>query len=611
MTAQLPRGRLLPAELWRRRHRVITTLLWLHVPALALFAIGRGYDVPHTLLELVPVLSLALLASFPGCGRLLRSASAALGLVVCSSLLVHFWNGQIEGHFHFFVVVSLLILYQDWVPFLLAVGFVVVHHGLLGMISPESVFNHPSGVEHPWAWAAIHGAFMLAASAANVVSWRATEQLLRDPLTGLAGRVILFDRLRLALKRARRSERHAGVIFLDLDRFKLLNDSLGHSVGDKLLVATGERLRDAVRVEDTAVRFGGDEFVVICEDLADPDAAVGIAARLAEVLREPYWVDGRELVMTVSVGIAVGATDDRGAEDLIRDADAAMYRAKELGKDMCVVFDEAMRGRALMRLEGESDLRSALAQEQLRLHYQPEFALGTGRVRAVEALARWQHPTRGLIGPGDFIPTAEETGLIVPLGDWVLREACRQIARWNRMAGLSELVVRVNVSARQLDDDRLMATIEGALRDSGAEPGSLCLELTETAVMTDPERSLAILGRVRELGVGLALDDFGTGHSTMSYLRELHFDVLKVDRVFVRDLGGGRDDAILRTIVDLGHALDSEVTAEGVETEAQLEVVQALGCDTVQGFLLARPGPPADIARFAAAPAQDRVSALA
>ena len=307
--------------------------------------------------------------------------------------------------------------------------------------------------------------------------------------------------------------------------------------------------------------------------------------------------------MTVSVGIAIGGRDERTAEDLIRDADAAMYRAKELGKDTCVVFDDAMRARALARLEHEADLHRAIAGQQPRLQYQPGFALGSGRVQSVEALVRWQHPSRGLVQPDDVIPTAEETGLIVPIGDWVIQESCGQLAHWRRERSIGDLTVRVNVSARQLDDDGLVETIERALRDNSIEPAALCLELTETAVTSDPAHSLAILGQVRDLGVRLALDDFGTGYSSMSYLRELHFDALKVDRVLITDLAQDGGNAILRAIVEMAHALDSEVTAEGVETAAQLAAVRSIGCDSVQGFLLARPTPAAEVRGLVAAAA--------
>jgi len=607
MAAELPQGRLLPDAVWRRRHRSITLLLWLHVPALLTFAITRGYGVAHSTAEMLLVVSLAIVASTARVGRGPRSAAAALGLVACSALLVHFWEGQSEGHFHFFVVVSLLILYQDWLPFLVAVGFVVLHHGVLGSMMPDTVFGSETAAAHPWSWAFIHGAFILAASAANIVSWRATEHLLRDPLTGLAGRAIMLDRLRLGLRRAQRKALHAGVIFLDLDRFKVLNDSLGHAAGDRVLVAASERLRDAVRANDTAVRFGGDEFVIVCEDLRDVDEAVGVADRLIAALREPYVVGGHEIVLTVSAGIAVGGRDDdRSAEDLIRDGDAAMYRAKENGKDRYVVFGEEMRTRALTRLTDEVDLRQALRRGQLHLRYEPQLSLGSGRVRALEALVHWQHPTRGLLALRDFKATAEETGMMIPIGDWAIGEACRQLAGWRRAGAAPDLVVSINVSAVQLGDGGLAATIEQALRASELEAPALCLEIPEAAIMADTRGVTAVLERLRGLGVRLALDGFGTGHLSMGCLRALRFDTLKLNRVYVRDLEQPGGDAVLRGIVDMAHALASEVTAKGVSSGSQLRALRAIGCDAAQGPLLVRPGRAGAIGRLVvSAPRRD------
>ena len=599
VAAQLPQGRLLPDAVWRRRHHTITVLLWLHVPVLLAFAVVRGYGVLHSTAEMLGVISLAVVASLPRLGRGPRSAAAALGLVACSALLVHFWDGQSEGHFHFFVVVSLLILYQDWLPFLIAVGFVILHHGVLGAALPHTVFAGDVQAAHPWRWAFIHGAFILAASAANIVSWRATEQLLRDPLTGLAGRAIMLDRLRLGLRRAQRRELHAGVIFLDLDRFKVLNDSLGHAAGDRVLVTASERLRDAVRANDTAVRFGGDEFVIVCEDLRDTDEAVGVAERLIAALREPYIVDGHEIVLTVSAGIAIGGRkDDRSAEDLIRDADAAMYRAKESGKDRYVVFGEEMRTRALTRLADEVDLRHALQGGALHVRYEPQFALGSGRVRALEALVHWQHPTRGLLAPRDFAAVAEETGMVIPIGEWAVAEACRQLAGWRQAGAAPGLAVSINVSALQLSDTGFPTTIERALRAAGLEAPALCLEIPEAAVMADARAVMASLERLRAIGVRFALDGFGTGHLSMSCLRELRFDTLKLNRVYVRDLEQAGGDAVLRGIVDMAHALDTEVTAKGVATGAQLRALRAIGCDAAQGPLLAGPGRAGAIGRL-------------
>jgi diguanylate cyclase (GGDEF)-like protein len=602
IAAQLPQGRLLPDAVWRRRHRSITLLLWLHVPALLAFAIVRGYGVVHSSSEMLLVISLAVVASLPRLGRGPRSAAAALGLVACSALLIHFWEGQSEGHFHFFVVVSLLILYQDWLPFLIAVGFVVLHHGVLGSAMPDTVFGSETASAHPWSWALIHGAFIMAASAANIVSWRATEQLLRDPLTGLAGRAIMLDRLRLGLRRAHRRTLQAGVIFLDLDRFKVLNDSLGHAAGDRVLIKASERLREAVRANDTAVRFGGDEFVIVCEDLRDTDEAIGVAERLIAALREPYVVDGHEIVLTVSAGIAVGGEDDRGAEDLIRDADAAMYRAKENGKDRYVVFGEEMRTRALTRLTDEVALRHAMRRGELHLRYEPQFALGGGRVRALEALVHWQHPTRGLLAPRDFMALAEETGMVVPIGEWALAEVCRQLAGWRRAGAAADIVVSINVSTCQLGDSGFPATVQEALRGAHLEAPALCLEIPEAAVMADPQAVMAALDRLRAIGVRLALDGFGTGHLSMSCLRELRFDTLKLNRVYVRDLSQPGGDAVLRGIVDMAHALASEVTAKGVATGAQLRALRAIGCDAAQGPLLARPGRAGAIGRLVVSP---------
>lgn len=600
---QLPRGRLLPDATWKRRHHTITALLWLHVPALLLFAILRGYGVVHSLTEMLAVVSLAAVASMPQLGRAGRSASAALGLVVCSALLIHFWDGQIEAHFHFFVVVSLLILYQDWLPFLIAFGFVVLHHGVLGSLSPSSVYTHGQAQEHPWIWALIHGAFILAASAANVVSWRATEQLLRDPLTGLAGRAIMFDRLRLGLLRADRRGSHAGVVFLDLDRFKVLNDSLGHAAGDRVLVTAAERLREAVRAHDTAVRFGGDEFVIVCEDLHDVDEAVGVAARLVAALRKPYRVDGQEIVLTVSAGIAVGgAGDDRSAEALIRDADAAMYRAKESGKDRYVVFGEEMRTRALTRLADEVDLRNAIARDELRVHYEPQFALGSGRLRAVEAHVNWQHPTRGLLVPGDFKATAEETGMVVPIGAWAIGEACAQLRRWREAGAAPDVSVSINVSALQLGDAGFVPMIEQALRVNRLDAAALCLEIPESAVLADTGRALGAIARLRAVGVRVALDGYGTGHLSMNRLRQLGFDTLKLNRVYVRDLAQPGGEAILRGIIDMAHDLNSEVTAKGVARGSQLRRLRALGCDAAQGPLLAVPSDATEIGRLVVSP---------
>jgi len=370
-----------------------------------------------------------------------------------------------------------------------------------------------------------------------------------------------------------------------------------------VLVTAGERLRDAVRAHDTAVRFGGDEFVIVCEDLRDVDEAISVAERLISGLREPYVVDGHEIVLTVSVGIAVGGPDEeRSAEDLIRDADAAMYRAKENGKDRYVVFGEEMRTRALTRLADEVDIRRALPRGELHVRYEPQFALGSGRVSALEARVHWRHPTRGLLPPRDFEAVAEETGMVVPIGEWAIAEACRQLGGWRQAGASPGLVVSINVSPHQLADSGLPASIHRTLHATGLEPSALCLEIPEAAIMADPHAAVAALGRLRAVGVRLALDGFGTGHLSMRCLRQLRFDTLKLNRVYVRDLEQTGGDAVLRGIVDMAHALGSDVTAKGVATGFQLRALRAIGCDGAQGPLLASPGRPGEIGRLVVSP---------
>jgi diguanylate cyclase len=588
----LPKGRLLPDHLWQRRHRAITVLLWLHIPALAVFGTARGMGA-HVLLDVLVLLAFALAAGSGRLSRRVRSIAGSIGLVTCSALLVHLWDGTIEAHFHFFVVVSLLMLYQDWMPFLIAIGYVVVHHGLMGALAPESVYSHAGAQTRPWVWALVHGGFVLASATANLVSWRANEQLLRDPLTGLPSRLVLHDRLRLALERARRQGTAVAVLFIDLDRFKVLNDSLGHGAGDQVLRAVAERLRSSARGADLAVRFGGDEFIVVCEDLAGPAAAVAVAERFGELLRMPVTVDGRAHVLTVSVGVCVTSDPDRSPEELVRDADTAMYRAKQRGKDCCELFGAEMLADVTRRLEVEAGLRGALQRGELVLHYQPEVDLASGRVHAVEALLRWKHPEHGLIAPGEFIAVAEDTGLIVPIGAWVIREACCQAAAWSA----TPVTMRVNLSARQLRDPGFIDVVRDALEQSGLPARELCLELTESMLMQDVELNGAIFARLRALGVRLALDDFGTGYSSLAYLRQLSVDRLKIDRSFMPELAERpAEQTIVAAIVGMARGLGIPVTAEGIETPEQLARVRALGCDAAQGFLLARPAVPGDIA---------------
>jgi diguanylate cyclase (GGDEF)-like protein/PAS domain S-box-containing protein len=426
---------------------------------------------------------------------------------------------------------------------------------------------------------------------------RLAHQATHDPLTGLPNRTLLLDRLDVALRRARRTMRRVAVLFLDLDHFKVVNDSLGHGLGDRLLIAIADRLRAALRPADTIARFGGDEFVVLCEDLTNQADSIAIAERVNEAISGPFVIDDTEVFVGVSIGIAFPDDNDADPETLIRDADAAMYQAKDRGRARWVVFDNAMRASAVDRLDIENALRRALERRELRVYYQPMVELGSGSIIGVEALLRWEHAERGLLLPNDFITVAEETGLIVPIGSWVLDQACRQVQRWQAaMPEVSPLVLAVNLSSRQLGHPRLVEDVAAVLRSTGIDPVNVELEITESVLMDDVEMSEETLGRLKTLGVKLVVDDFGTGYSSLSYLRRFPVDLLKVDRSFVDGLGSDPgDSAIVTAIVTLAHTLGLQAVAEGVESEEQLRELRRLGCDTAQGFFFARPVPGHDV----------------
>jgi diguanylate cyclase (GGDEF)-like protein len=417
-----------------------------------------------------------------------------------------------------------------------------------------------------------------------------------DTLTGLPNRVLLADRLEQGLRRTARTASSVAVLFIDLDRFKFVNDSRGHAVGDELLVAVGERLRSVVRSHDTVARFGGDEFVVVCEDDHAAAQAARIAERIAEVLRDPVLTDGQEVFLGASIGIAVADSATDSPESLLRDADAAMYRAKERGRNRCEFFDAVMRTEAVARLETQSALHRAVERDELRLHYQPVVDLASGAVCGVEALVRWARPHHGLVGPGDFIPLAEETGLIVPIGKWVLEEAARQVARWQEARPGQSLTVNVNLSAAQLRQPDLIDSVAAVIAAHRIDPGSLCLELTESTFMEEADGHGAALAALKALGVNLAMDDFGTGYSSLTYLKRFPVNMLKIDQAFVGGLGRDTSDtAIVRSVIDLAHALGLTVVAEGVETADQAAHLRRLGCDLAQGYHFARPLPPDEL----------------
>jgi diguanylate cyclase (GGDEF)-like protein len=415
------------------------------------------------------------------------------------------------------------------------------------------------------------------------------HQAVHDALTGLPNRLQVAQRLEQALARSSRTGSEVAVLFIDLDRFKLINDGRGHAAGDELLVAVAERLRRVVRSGDVVARFGGDEFVVVCEDQTAAFEASLVAGRILDSLREPVLVHGQEIFLSASIGIAMA--DGAGSpESLLRDADAAMYRAKDKGRARCEFFDATMRTEALDHLETQSALHRALERDELRVHYQPVVDLASGAVTGVEALVRWEHPQQGLVSPASFIPLAEETGLIVPIGAWVLEEATAQAARWRDRSWGRNLTVNVNLSARQLRQPDLIPALMAGMLESGTDPSLLCLELTETTFMEDARSHREVLDGIQSLGVGLAIDDFGTGYSSLTYLKRLPVSVLKIDQAFVRGLGrDAADTAIVKSVIDLAHALGLVVVAEGVEDGDQVAHLRKLGCDQAQGYFFARP----------------------
>ncbi|MEJ7872837.1 MAG: EAL domain-containing protein, partial [Rubrobacteraceae bacterium] len=399
-----------------------------------------------------------------------------------------------------------------------------------------------------------------------------THQAFHDPLSGLPNRTLFLDRLELALARAERRGGTVAVLFMDLDNFKVINDSLGHEVGDQVLLAVAERLENSLSAEKTVARFGGDEFTVLLEDVASVSDAVRVAERIEEALRAPFYLGGRERIITTSIGIVLSTPGRELPEVLLRHADVAMYRAKAAGRARYAVFNPSMTVAALERLELESDLRRALEREEFRVHYQPKVSLVSGEIVALEALLRWEHPERGLVFPAQFIPVAEETDLIVPIGRWVLEEACRQARRWrDRFPDRSSLKVCVNLSARQFQYHALVEEVAAILRETGLDPASLDLEITESVVMEDAPSTLATLQKLKDLGVNLAIDDFGTGYSSLAYLRRLPVGMLKIDRSFVENIGDdAKNEALLSGVIGIASGLGLYVVAEGVETAEQL-----------------------------------------
>jgi len=431
---------------------------------------------------------------------------------------------------------------------------------------------------------------------------RSEEELNRlayhDVLTGLPNRLLLLDRINHAIRRAARSGGRFAVLFIDLDRFKNINDTLGHQTGDALLNTVAERIQKRLRAEDTLSRLGSDEFLLLMEDITNEQQAAHLARDLLRLLSQPYHVAGHDIFLSASIGISLHPEDGDDAETLIKHADTAMYRAKEGGRNGYQFYTREQSVAAFQRFSLEAALHRALERGEFELHYQPQQTLSSGRITAMEALVRWRHPELGLIPPDQFIPVAEDTGLILPIGEWVLETACREALRCRQLCG-EELTVAVNLSPLELQRGDPVGRIRRVLEETGLPARLLELEITESSAMHRGEDSIAMLHELDALGVRIAIDDFGSGYSNLGYLKKLPVSTLKIDRVFVRDLPDDNEDAaITRAIVALGHSLNLQVLAEGVETRAQRDFLLAQGCDMMQGYLLSKPLPFEDAARL-------------
>ncbi|MHB1500409.1 MAG: EAL domain-containing protein [Candidatus Dormibacteria bacterium] len=460
------------------------------------------------------------------------------------------------------------------------------HYGVLAVFTTDLHAFNQGDIDFAEGIAHVLGA----AVARSEAEAEMQRQALHDSLTGLPNRALLVDRMELSLSRLRREHHSMAVMFVDIDRFKTVNDSMGHAVGDAVLRTVAARLASVLRPADTVARVGGDEFVILAEDLESPDSAMAMAQRLVAAVELPMPVDDREVVVTASIGVINNQDPDLSAERLVRDADIAMYQAKSEGGRRALQFASAMRDVVGERVQVELDLRSALKQRELVVHYQPSVDLRSGEIVGAEALVRWNHPTRGLVPPLEFIPLAEATGAIMEIGAWVLREACRAAARWSAMRQGAGFSISVNVSPRQLVAQDLVHEVAAALKENHLLAEQLCIEITETAVLTDSPAAVSALAALHNLGVHVSLDDFGTGYSSVSHLRRFQLDELKIDQSFITGITENkRDEAIVSGLIQLAHSVGLWVAAEGVETAAQRTTLQRLGCDLAQGYLMSRP----------------------
>jgi diguanylate cyclase (GGDEF)-like protein len=600
----LPQGRALPDSVWTWRHTLISRFALVQAIAVTGFGLLMSQSAADLTLGLLAMGIPALLGLIKTVDRRTRSMSVTASLMFTSATVVDYAHGDTEAHFHFFVMIGVVALYQDWATFGLCVLITVLHHVVMGTLAPHTVFAGDAERSHPITWALIHGAFILAACTTHLVAWRANEQQeLSDPLTRLPNRTAFSENLDMLLSDGAKP---VSVLFIDLDNFKAINDSGGHHLGDLALLHATRRLLDSTRSEDMVARLGGDEFAVLISGTVDLAEAVG--ERIHTALQAPMVHDGREIFVRASIGVADSVQAlSRDASDLLRDADLAMYLAKSAGRNRVARYTPGVDLVVKEHAGLAADIRLALSRNELRLQYQPILTDGGQRICGVEALLRWTHPVRGPISPDVFIPIAEQTGDIAPIGLWVLTEACRQVGEWQKTyAGAADLELAVNLSPVQMRDPNLILDIATIVNSSQVKPSNLTLEVTEGAILADLELANRQLGAARALGIKIAIDDFGTGYSSLSYLAKLPADQVKIDRSFINAMTEGRSGvALVKGIIDMASALALETLAEGIELSEQQSILSDLGCERSQGFLYARPLSPQDFLPFAASFALD------
>ena len=573
----------------QRRGRVLAIILALMLATTATLAIvnvvqeNMQYNLSNAIYSLIVVAFFALNRA----GYVSTAALLTVMLVTTGSLLLLVENTDQGTRF---IVMC--------IPVLIASFLVVSWGGLVVaalLLSVEGIIQGFANEALPSLFALLFVAllaFMFSGSL-NRAYLDTRYQALHDQLTGMPNRALFLDRLQHALDRASQDQSACAVLFMDLDDFKVVNDSLGHEAGDELLVDVSQRLQGCLRLGDTAARLGGDEFTLLLENISDVSDAVRVAERITEALASPVELRNQRIFVSTSTGIALAAGANSQPGNLLRDADVAMYAAKKEGKGGYKLFNVSMHTRALRRLSLEDALRRALERQEFEVYYQPKVLVSTGEIVGMEALARWHHPKYGLVGPNEFIPFAEETGLILPIGQWVLREACRQTRAWqDQFSPIPHLVTSVNLSVKQFRQPDLTAMLAATLAETGLDPRYLQLEITESVVVDDIEYAVSLLHDLKSLNVELAIDDFGKGYSSLESLSRFPVDYLKIDRAFVKELGvRDQDAAIAKLVIELAHAVGMKAVGEGVETTEQLALLRKLGCDLAQGFYFQEPLP--------------------